>query len=65
MTGSKFASATLALNQYGVCQEVRIDGHKLPWVAEARVVAKPGELTRLVLEIFVSKVETIAADPPA
>jgi hypothetical protein len=55
----QFAAAALTLNQYGICKEVHIDGHKLPYVAEARVIVKPGEVTRLVLEIYVSTVATI------
>jgi hypothetical protein len=59
MDKTHFATAALTLNQYGICKEVRIDGHKLPHVAEARVILKPGEITLLVLEIYVSTVETI------
>ena len=59
MDKTHFAAAALTLNQYGICKGVHIDGHKLPWVAEARVILKPGEVTRLVLEIYVSTVETV------
>lgn len=59
MDKTHFATAALTLNQYGICKKVLIDGRELPYVAEARVVAKPGEITLLVVEIYVSTVETI------
>lgn len=56
---NNFATASLTLNQFGICKGVSIDGHKLPHVAAARVVMEPGEITRVVLELYVSTVETI------
>jgi len=56
----RFALATILVNASGVCRGVRVDKMDLsPWVTEARIVMKPNDVTRLMLEIIVQDIETI------
>lgn len=59
---SEFSEAQLVVNRYGVCKKVIVDGHSIPNVIEARVILKPEEPARLVVEIFLCNVKTIRED---
>lgn len=56
--GPRFSHAHLFLNPDGLPRGLRIDGHDIPNVKSARVVAIPGDVTTVVVEIFVSLVST-------
>jgi hypothetical protein len=55
----RYSKVALLLTDQGICKSVQVDGRYIDNVAEAKIIMGPGDVTRLVLDIFVSDVETI------